>query len=106
MTLPPGVRIVERSPLARLAACWLRSDTMAMVLGRTIHLHGVDTPTFLANTRWVRHELAHVDQYRRMGFAPFLLRYIWWSLRYGYHDNPLEQEARAAESSSDPDSRV
>lgn len=106
MNIPPRVRIVERSLLARIAAWWLRSDTMAMVLGRVIHLHGVDTQAFLGNPRWVRHELAHVAQYRRMGCGAFLLRYIWWSLRYGYYDNPLEQEARAAESSSAPDSQV
>lgn len=106
MKIPPGIRIVERSPLARLAAWWLHSQTMALVLGRTIHLHGVNAEAFLRNPRWVRHELAHVAQYRRMGCAAFLLRYLWWSLRYGYYDNPLEQEARAAESSSDPDSRV
>lgn len=43
------------------------------------------------------HELAHVKQYRRYGVIGFLARYIWWSIRYGYKNNPLEVEARRYE---------
>jgi len=30
----------------------------------------------------------------------FAIRYLWWSLLYGYHANPYEVEARAAENQS------
>lgn len=47
--------------------------------------------------RLLRHEQKHVEQYARYGTIGFLVRYAWYSLRYGYQRNPLEVEARAAE---------
>ena len=73
----------------------------ALVLGNTIHLHGASTAQILADTRWLRHEAAHVLQYQRYGYWPFLLRYAWFSLRYGYQNNPLEAEARFEETNPD-----
>lgn len=45
----------------------------------------------------LRHERVHVDQYAKYGVIGFLVRYIWYQIRYGYIDNPLEIEARRAE---------
>ncbi len=42
------------------------------------------------------HELAHVDQWRRLGPVVFVWRYCLDFWRYGYTDHPLEEEARAA----------
>jgi hypothetical protein len=92
-----GIRIRERSWLARIAACKLRSPMAAMVLGRTIHLHGITAYQFLASKRLLLHELCHVRQYQRYGYWGFLARYLWLSLRHGYYNNPLEVEAREAE---------
>ena len=44
-----------------------------------------------------KHELAHWEQYKRMGLLRSYLLYTWYSIRYGYWNNPLEIEARAAE---------
>lgn len=92
------VQIRENSPLARIAAGRLGTDNVAMVIGHTIHLYGVSRSRFLARESWVCHELQHVAQYERHGIAGFVLRYLWESLRRGYHANRFEAEARAAES--------
>lgn len=92
------VRIKERSWLAWLAAWKLGTRTMAITLGRTIHLHNTLRADFLKNETWVCHELAHVRQFEHYGFLPFLLRYSWESLRRGYHNNRWEVEARQLES--------
>lgn len=42
------------------------------------------------------HELAHVDQWRRLGTLAFVWRYCRDFWRYGYAAHPLEAEARAA----------
>ena len=42
------------------------------------------------------HELAHVDQWQRLGPVVFVWRYCRDFWRYGYTDHPLEEEARAA----------
>ncbi len=97
--MPPDVRIVERSWLAWIAGRRLRANRVAMVLGRTIHLSGLTREEFLARPRWVAHELAHVEQYRRYGTARFVLLYLLESLRRGYRHNRFEEEARAAEQS-------
>jgi hypothetical protein len=92
------IRIKEQSWLARLAAWKLGTPAMAITLGRTIHLHNTLRADFLADQSWVCHELAHVRQFERYGFLPFLFRYLWESLRKGYYNNRWEAEARQSES--------
>jgi hypothetical protein len=92
-----GIRIKEKSLLARIAAFNLRSGKVAMVLGKTIHLHNVSKADFLKNERWLKHELCHIQQYRKYGFFPFLAKYLWESIRHGYYNNRFEVEAREAE---------
>lgn len=45
--------------------------------------------------RWVfRHELEHAYQVMREGPFRFYLKFFWYSIRYGYKNNPYEVEAR------------
>ena len=91
------VQIKENSFLARIAAKKLKANSIAMVIGNTIHLHNVSRKIFLEDERWVKHEMAHIDQYRRFGLVRFLLLYTWYSIKYGYRNNPFEIEAREKE---------
>lgn len=91
------IRFRPKSLVARIAAWVMRAPTCAMVIGRTIHLYGAEEGELIANKAWLNHELVHVAQYRRYGLIPFIFRYIWYSIRFGYYRNPLEIEARAAE---------
>ncbi|MDB5202003.1 MAG: hypothetical protein JWQ27_1412 [Ferruginibacter sp.] len=95
--LPQGINIKERSWLAAIAARKLGSRQVAMVLGKTIHLAGLSRQEFLADERWVKHELCHVKQFADHGFFMFLMKYLYESVRTGYHANKFEAEARAAE---------
>ena len=52
----------------------------------------------LWDDRLVRHEMAHWAQYQRMGLVKFYALYIWYSIRFGYRENPMEKEARDAET--------
>ena len=90
--------IKENSLVAKLAAFKLQKKSVAMVLGRTIHLHGTTKENFLANERWVKHELCHVNQFAAHGNIPFVFKYLWESLHVGYYNNKYEVEARAAEN--------
>ena len=92
-----GVRLRTNSPIARIAAWKLGVDSVAITVGRTIHLHNACQLEFLADRRWLRHELAHVEQFRRYGFLRFIGLYLMESLRKGYYRNRFEVEARAAE---------
>jgi len=45
--------------------------------------------------KWLfRHELEHAYQILREGAFLFYLKYFYYSLRYGYRNNPFEVEAR------------
>lgn len=90
-------RIKEKSLLAKLASRKLGTENVAIVFGKTIHLHNVSKQDFLKNERWVRHELCHIRQYKRYGFTGFICRYLWESIRNGYQRNRFEIEARQAE---------
>jgi hypothetical protein len=94
------VKIKEQSLLARIAAYKLKSSTVAIVFGSTIHLWNVSKPVFLANNRWVQHELEHIRQYQQFGFIPFIVYYILESIRHGYYKNRFEVTARNAEKAT------
>ncbi len=89
--------IKENSFLAKLAAKKLKSKNVAMVIGNTIHLHGVTKELFLQNTSWLKHELCHIKQYRQYGTMNFLAKYLLESAKVGYYNNKYEVEARKAE---------
>lgn len=89
-----NINIKENSFLALLAAKKLKADKVAMVIGKTIHLHNTSKEDFLKDRRWLKHELVHIDQYKKHGLLKFLFLYVWYSMKYGYYDNPFEVEAR------------
>ena len=91
-------RIKENSFVAKIAARKLKSKRVAMVLGKTIHLHNTSREEFLSDDRWVKHELKHIDQFRRYGYLNFVIRYLWESFKKGYYMNRFEVEAREAEN--------
>lgn len=91
-------KIKEQSFIARLAAWKLKTDKVAIVIGKTIHLHNTGRTEFLQNKRWLLHELKHVDQFKQHGFLSFIFLYLWESIRRGYANNKYEIEARAAET--------
>ncbi len=95
---PVNFLIKENSWLAKIAAWKLSSHSVAMVLGKTIHLHNTTKADFLKDERWVKHELCHVKQFRQNGYLLFLVKYLAESIKKGYYNNRFEVEARAAET--------
>lgn len=90
------LKIVENSFWARIARWVLKTDNVAMVLGKSIHLSGVGRETFLQNQAWVAHECCHLRQFRQYGFFRFLGLYLIESVKVGYYRNKFEVEAREA----------
>lgn len=83
--------------MANIAARKLRAPSVALVLGKTIHLHNISTQDFLKDIKLVKHELCHVQQFKQHGYFIFIVKYLWESFRKGYYNNKYEVEARAAE---------
>jgi hypothetical protein len=98
--------IKENSFWARLAAHRLKQDKMAMVLGKTILLHDTTIQEFINNRKWIRHELAHIQQFNKHGYLLFLLKYLLESIKNGYYNNKYEKEARAAEEDESLDKYI
>lgn len=90
--------IKENSWLAWIAAKKLNANSVAMVLGKTIHLHNSSKDNFMQDKKWLNHELCHIRQFKQYGFVGFLVRYLAESIRHGYYNNRFEVEARNAES--------
>jgi hypothetical protein len=93
----PDFIIKENSWLAKIAAKKLKANAVAMVLGKTIHLHNTTKANFLNDERWLKHELCHIKQFAAHGYFLFVVKYLWESLRKGYYNNRFEVEARNAE---------
>ena len=92
-----NIKIKERSWKAKIAAWWLGVDNVAFTLGKTIHLYNATAQEFLHDTRWVKHELKHVEQFRRYGYISFITLYTIETIKKGYRNNKYEIEARMAE---------
>lgn len=90
--------IKEQSFVARTSAKIMRAESIAIVLGKTIHLWNVDRADFLADKRWVQHELVHVEQFKQNGYIKFIFMYLLESIKNGYYKNKFEVEARAKEN--------
>ncbi len=97
MAAPLRVKIRPHSKIAALAARVMKAKNIAIVFRNTIYLHNCAKEDFLQDKRWLRHEVAHVYQYRRLGFFPFLASYLAECIRKGYYNNKFEVEARASE---------
>jgi len=47
-----------------------------------------------------RHEMCHIKQMEEEGKIVFTVKYIYWTMKYGYQNNPYEVEARQKENHS------
>jgi hypothetical protein len=92
------IYIKENSWIAKFAAYKLGTSNVAIVIGRTIHLHNATRNELLENEAWLRHEIAHVKQWLEHNYVLFPILYVWNSIRFGYKNNPFEQSARIAET--------
>jgi hypothetical protein len=91
------VTIKENSFIAYLASQKLKTSSCAIVIGKTIFLHNCSRANFISNVVWLRHELKHIEQYKQEGLLFFIVKYLAYSIRYGYENNPFEIEAKLAE---------
>lgn len=91
------IQVKEQSRIAAIAARVLKVNKVAIVIGRTIHLHNTSCKDFTCNQQWLLHELKHVEQFQQHGRNRFMMLYLIESLRKGYYKNKYEVEARAAE---------
>ncbi len=89
--------IKENSWIAKLAARKLKSKNIAIVIGSTIHLYNVSRQQFLQNEKWVKHEVCHLQQFKKHGNIIFIIKYLWENIQHGYYNNKYEVAARIAE---------
>ncbi len=90
------IRVIENSKLAKLAARIKKDERYALTIGKTIFL-SCKKEQFFADTSWMKHELVHVQQYKRHGTLHFLTLYFVYSLFHDYSENPFEKEALYAQ---------
>jgi hypothetical protein len=97
--VPAGVVIRRSRWLTAVAGrcAGMRGNAAAVTIGRTIIVH----PEVHLDDRLLRHELAHVRQWRGQPVS-FPVRYVFNHFRYGYRNNPYEVEARRAEAADPP----
>lgn len=76
---------------SRLAGWVMPPTTRAFTFGRRIYCR----PGVRLTEGDIAHELTHVRQYREFGILGFTVRYLFYTLKFGYRDNPLEVQARS-----------
>jgi len=65
-----------------------RATVAAITVRRWVFL----APDVPVHAPLLLHELRHLEQFEASPLFP--VRYLWASLRHGYHDNPFEADAR------------
>tara|TARA_R110002126_G_scaffold255711_2_gene398764 strand:- start:8265 stop:8534 length:270 start_codon:yes stop_codon:yes gene_type:complete len=55
-------------------------------------------PEYLQDEKLIKHEMTHIKQINEEGKIKFSIKYLFWTCRYGYWNNPYEVEARLAET--------
>jgi hypothetical protein len=80
--------------LPKMIAKMNKSKKWAITLGQTAY-YSVPKEEVMKDEEWIRHEEHHKKQFKKDGVPKFLWKYILWSIRYGYWNNPYEEEARA-----------
>ena len=74
---------------------WLRMSRYKAITLPPFGIYAL--PEHLEDQRLQRHEDEHWRQAQQYGVIGFYIMYLWYALRYGYFNSPMEQEARAAE---------
>jgi hypothetical protein len=70
----------------------------AITLGQTAY-YSMSEKEVLARPNWIKHENKHKEQCKRLGTIKYLILNIYYNrIKYGYENNPLEIEAREAET--------
>jgi len=96
------------NPKHKLMPKWFRLFFPRRFVAITIskNLIWYRTQDQLENYRLIAHESCHANQYEEYGWFGFVTRYLWFTCRYGYWDNPLEVAARDAEGSQNAQTKI
>ena len=54
-------------------------------------------PDHMDDEKLIRHEMKHIEQIQAEGRLKFAVKYVYYTIRHGYWNNPYEVEARKAE---------
>jgi hypothetical protein len=96
LPLPPGVEVRVNGWLLEINGRLVGIGTpLAGCASRTILVHPrlLTAPAAVVEAV-ISHELVHVEQFRRWGVLGVYWRYLRDLVRFGYHQNSLEREAR------------
>lgn len=104
INFPEKIRLMKVSKMPQPSdptLAWAANETGLLgpnIAGVTFRYAIFVRADFWRELRLVIHEMAHTQQYERFGgILPFLNQYISECLTVGYHNSPLELEARAVE---------
>jgi len=73
-----------------VAILW-RNDLWAVTIGSCTFF---TVPQDMVSNKWHAHEDFHKKQWRDGWYIGFLLKYLYFNVKYGYWNNPYEVAAR------------
>src|SRR6185295_3059125 len=88
-TITSSLRRAFRPMSVHYGLWWIPERAVALCIGRHVFT------AFDSLSQWtLDHEEMHVIQYAAYGIIPYLMRWLYWTWKYGYANNPFEVEAR------------
>lgn len=67
----------------------------AVTISKNTTLYSCSEDEVIANIRWLLHENRHKQQIASEGLL-FYFKYFYYTIRYGYENNPYEVDAKNA----------
>ena len=69
---------------------------VAMIDPVFLNILTIGKPYMLSESHY-NHETCHIEQVKRDGRLKFIVKYLFYNIKYGYKNNPYEVEARKYE---------
>ena len=70
---------------------------VAMIDPLLLQILTIGKPYELSESHY-NHEACHIEQVKKEGRLKFIIKYLFYNIKYGYQNNPYEVEARSKES--------
>lgn len=87
-------KIISKYNPLNLLFKYSRFDAITLPFLKVVYYKDLES---MNNRRMYKHESKHLEQINREGSLRFTIKYLYYSYKYGYWNNPYEIEAREAE---------
>ncbi len=93
-----GLFVATTVPYAAILSVWQSGGTAEGIVQPFLKMVVYESADGTIPTNLQEHEREHLRQIEHYGRFKFVVLYLYYNIKYGYYNNPLEIAAREAEN--------